>query len=284
MMDCVELSCELPVELEELLPEILGPLSVLGAQLGEAAGEVVPLRVFLHGDRAGEPARVRAALEAAGARRMAVRVVEGRDWLAGYREAARPFAAGRGWWIDPRPEAPTAPPIGRRRLAIEPRTAFGSGSHESTGLVLAALEDLSVRARSVLDVGTGSGILAIAAHRLGARPVVGFDLDRDATWVARRTAVEQDWPAELLLFTGPITAIGSFRFDIVLCNMIAEQQRPLLPELYRLLGPGGVVVLSGLLVAELGSMSSDLRRAGMAVRDERRSGEWLSLTAVRCDS
>lgn len=283
MMDCVELSCELPIEAEEFLPEILDPLIVLGAQVGEAEGRVVSLRVFIDSGRAGESARVRGALEEAGARRIEVRVVEDQDWLAGYREAARPFAAGRGWWIDPRPDAPTPPPIGRRRLAIEPRTAFGSGTHESTCLVLAALEDLSVRGSSVLDVGTGSGILAIAADRLGARSVIGFDVDRDATWVARRTAVEQDWPARALLFTGTIAAIGECRFDIVLCNMIAEQFRPLLPELHRILEPTGVVVLSGMLVAEIESVVSELRRAGLAMRDERRSGEWLSLTAVRSD-
>jgi len=283
MMDCVELSCELPIEAEELLPEILEPLTVLGAQVGESEGRVVPLRVFIDGARAGESARVRGALEGAGARRIVVRVVEDQDWLAGYRESARPFAAGRGWWIDPRPDAPTPPPIGRRRLAIEPRTAFGSGTHESTRLVLAALEDLSVRGRPVLDVGTGSGILAIAADRLGARPVVAFDVDRDATWVARRSAVEQDWPAQVLLFTGSIAAIGECRFDIVLCNMIAEQFRPLLPEIHRVLEPAGVVVLSGMLVAERESVGSDLRLAGMAVRDERSSGEWVSLTAVRSD-
>ena len=283
MMDCVELSCELPIEAEELLPEILEPLTVLGAQVGEAEGPVVPLRVFIDSARAGESARVRGALEGAGARRIVVRVVEGQDWLAAYRESARPFAAGRGWWIDPRPDAPTPPPIGRRRLAIEPRTAFGSGTHESTRLVLAALEGLPVRGRSVLDVGTGSGILAIAADRLGARPVVAFDVDRDAAWVARRTAVEQDWPVRVLMFTGPIAAIGTRRFDVVLCNMLAEQFRPLLPDLHRILEPAGVVVLSGMLVAELESVRPDLQRAGMAVRDEWRSGEWVSVTAVRCD-
>jgi ribosomal protein L11 methyltransferase len=135
----------------------------------------------------------------------------------------------------------------------------------------------------VLDVGTGSGILAIAADRLDARPVVAFDVDRDATWVARRTAIEQDWPVQVLLFTGPITAIGTRRFDVVLCNMLAEQFRPLLTDLQRILEPAGVVVLSGMLVAELESVRSDLQRAGMAVRDEWRLGEWLSVTAVRCD-
>jgi ribosomal protein L11 methyltransferase len=283
MTDCIELSCELPVEAEELLPEILGQLSVLGAHLGDVVGNVVALRVYLDGDRGVGPARVRAALAAAGARRIDLRVVASQDWLAGYRASARAFATGRSWWIDPRPDAPTAAPIGRRRLAIEPRTAFGSGSHESTRLVLAALEALSVRGKAVLDIGTGSGILAIAADRLGARPVVGFDVDRDAIWVARRTAVEQDWLARPLLFAGPIAALGRYGFDVVLCNMISEHFRPLLPEIRRVLAPSGFAVLSGMLETELADVSSVLRGAGFEVRDQRRSGEWLSLTVVRDD-
>jgi ribosomal protein L11 methyltransferase len=281
MVDCFELSCELPIEAEGLLPEVLGELSVLGAQVGEAAGSLVTLRVFIAGDRTGEPARVRAALEGAGARCIEMRVVENQDWLAGYRESARPFATGRSWWIDPRPDAPTAAPIGRRRLAIEPRTAFGSGSHESTRLVLAALEGLPVRGKSVLDVGTGSGILAIAADRLGAHPVVAFDVDRDAVWVARRTAVEQDWLARPLLFAGPIAAVGGRRFDLVLCNMITEHFRPLLPDIRRVLAPSGCAVFSGMLETELADVRSALHDVGFTVCDQRRSGEWLSLTVMR---
>ena len=283
MADCVELSCELPIEAEELLPEVLGGLSVLGAQVGPADGKRVAVRVFIAGEQIGEPARVRAALTGAGARGIELRVVEDRDWLAGYRESARPFATGRSWWIDPCPEAPTAAPIGRRRLAVEPRTAFGSGSHESTRLVLAALEGLSMRGKSVLDVGTGSGILAIAADRLGAHPVVGFDVDRDAIWVARRTAVEQDWLARPLLFAGPIAAVGAHRFDVVLCNMITEHFRPLLPDIRRVLAPAGCAVLSGMLETELAGVGPLLGSAGFEVRDQRRSGEWLSLTVMRDD-
>ncbi len=283
MTDCVELSCELPVEVEELLPEILGHLSVLGAYLGDVGGNVVALHVYIDGDRAGEPARLQAALAAVGARRIEVRVVESQDWLAGYRESARPFAAGQSWWIDPRPDAPTAAPIGRRRLAIEPRTAFGSGTHESTRLVLAALEALSVRDKSVLDIGTGSGILAIAADRLGARPVVAFDVDREAIWVARRTAIEQDWLARPLLFAGPIAAVGRYGFDVVLCNMITEHFRPLLPDIRRVLAPTGFAVMSGMLETEFADVCSALCGAGFDVRDQRRSGEWLSLTAGRDD-
>jgi len=283
MAGCVELSCELPIEAEELLPEILGPLSVLGAQVGDPAGAGLRLAVFIDGARSPEAARVRGALEAAGARQIAVRVVEDRDWLAGYREAARPFATGRGWWIDPRPDAPTPAPDGRLRLAIEPRTAFGSGTHESTRLVMSALEDLPVRGRSVLDVGTGSGVLALAADRLGARPVVALDIDRDAIWVARRTAYEQDWPARPLLLAGPIAAIGGHRFDVVLCNMISEHVRPLLPDIRRVLEPAGVAVLSGMLETELEGVGPLLGSAGFEVRDQRRSGEWLSLTVMRDD-
>jgi ribosomal protein L11 methyltransferase len=275
MMDCVELSCELPIEAEELLPEILEPLTVLGAQVGEAEGPVVPLRVFIDSARAGESARLRVALEGAGARRIVVRVVEDQDWLAAYRESARPFGAGRCWWIDPRPDAPTPPPIGRRRLAID--RAPPSGADPRVDQAGAGALEAAVR-----KVGAGRrppGILAIAADR-SVRPVVGR-VDRDAIWAARRTAIEQG--RRPLLFAGPIAAVGGRRFDVVLCNMISEHVRPLLPDIRRVLAPSGFAVLSGMLETELAGVCSGLQCTGFEVRDQRRSGEWLSLTAVRDD-
>jgi len=113
--------------------------------------------------------------------------------------------------------------------------------------------------------------------------VVAFDVDRDAIWVARRTAIEQDWLARPLLFAGPIAAVGRYGFDVVLCNMITEHLRPLLPDIRRVLAPTGFAVLSGMLETELDDVCSDLRGAGFEVRDQRRSGEWLSLTVVRDD-
>lgn len=281
MAEYLELTCRLPVGVEDHLDEALGEVRVLGAQVFESDGSTLPLTVYLHGSQADEAARLRALLEADGASGAEVRELAARDWLAAWRSSAAPFPVGRGWWVDPRPGEPSEPPPGRSRLAVEPRTAFGSGTHESTRLVLAALEDIPVAGRSVLDMGTGSGILAVAADRLGARPVVALDIDPEAVWVARRTALEQEWPARPLLLVGPISAVAGGRFDVVLCNMLTEEIRPLLAAVHAALKADGTAVLAGFLAAEDEAVRSDLARVGLVVRDRRRMGEWLSLTAQR---
>ena len=281
MAEYLELTCRLPTAVEDQLDDALGQVRVLGAQVFESDGSTTPVIVYLPGSRADDAARLRALLEADGASDVEVRELEARDWLAGWRDAAAPFPVGRGWWVDPRPGDPSEPPPGRSRLAVEPRTAFGSGTHESTRLVLTALEDIPVAGRSVLDVGTGSGILAVAADRLGARPVVALDIDPEAVWVARRTALEQEWPARPLLLVGPMSAVGGGRFDVVLCNMLTEEVRPLLAAIHAVLKAGGRAVLAGFLTAEEEAVRSDLARVGLVVRNQRRMGEWLSLTAQR---
>jgi ribosomal protein L11 methyltransferase len=281
MAEYLELTCRLPVGAEDHLHQALSEVRVLGAQVFESDGATSPLTVYLHVFQADDAARLRVLLEADGASCVEVRELEAQDWLAGWRESAAPFPVGRGWWVDPRPQEPSEAPPGRSRLVVEPRTAFGSGTHESTRLVLAALEDIPLAGRAVLDVGTGSGILAVAADRLGARPVVALDIDPEAVWVARRTAHEQEWPARPLLLVGPISAVGGGRFDVVLCNMITEEVRPLLPAIRGALKADGTAVLAGFLAAEDEAVRSDLARVGLVVRDHRRLGEWLSLTAQR---
>src|SRR4051812_13488080 len=109
------------------------------------------------------------------------------DWFATWRERAQPFPVGRTLYLDPRePEdAPPEVPDGRRLLRLPARAAFGTGSHESTSLALELLEDADLQGRRVLDVGTGTGVLAFAALLFGAKSVVGFDVDPASPFHAR---------------------------------------------------------------------------------------------------
>jgi len=267
----------LPVHLEDELGAVLSEAPILGSEIVPADGGHLDVCVYLEPATPGVVGALAGDLERFGAVGIERGHLESQDWLRAWREAARPFAVGRRWWLDPRPSEPTPAPPGRIRLAVEPRMAFGAGSHESTQLVLLDLEELDPTGWSVLDVGTGTGILALAAAALGARPVVGFDLDPAAALEAARTAAEQERPVSCSFFAGTVDALAERRFDLVLANMIWENMAPLVPQLRARLAAGGLMVLSGLLVAQEAVVGRELVSHGLRLRSRRVLGEWLGL-------
>jgi ribosomal protein L11 methyltransferase len=201
------------------------------------------------------------------------------DWGEGWKKDFRPLDVGRvrvrPSWIDE-----PAPP-GAVEVVLDPGMAFGTGTHPTTALCLAALSDL-VGARpgaSVLDVGTGSGLLAIAARKLGAGRVAGNDEDPVAVRVARENAEQNGVALEL---TGAPADEIPGTFDVVVANILANVLVALAPSLAAKVAPGGVLVLSGIL----GPQEDEVRRAyleaGLAALPggDRRDGEW-SLLALR---
>ena len=172
------------------------------------------------------------------------------------------------------------PPPGAVEVVLDPGMAFGTGGHPTTSLCLAALSDL-LAARpgaSVLDVGTGSGILAIAARKLGAGRVAANDDDPKAVEVARENAAANGADVEIAL--APARTIDG-TFDLVVANILANTLVALAPELAGKLAPGGVVLLSGILAPQ----EDEVRRAYVAcglsplAGGDRREGEW-SLVAL----
>jgi len=276
----LSIRCVIPADLEEELPELLAPLGVLGTEIGDRLDRRVIVTVYLPGGDLDGADAVCRFLTDQGAADVERGLLEATDWLAGFRQSIRPFEVGKCWWIDPHPDRPTIAPPGRRRLVIEPRMAFGSGSHESTQAILVALEDIEVSGRRVLDVGTGSGILALAAESMGAESVVGLDIDETAVWVAFETARQQEWASRVSYVLGPVDCIAGADFDIVMCNMMTSIFLPLVGELRSRLAPTGVAVFSGLLATEIESVSEALVETGFAIPSHRTLGEWASLVAV----
>ena len=140
----MSIRCVIPADLEEELPELLAPWGVLGTEIGGHSNRGVIISVYLSGVDSGDVDGVCRLLTDKGARDIERESLDAADWLAGFRESIRPFEVGGFWWIDPHPDQPTAAPSGRRRLVVEPRMAFGSGSHESTQAILVALENIAV--------------------------------------------------------------------------------------------------------------------------------------------
>jgi ribosomal protein L11 methyltransferase len=202
------------------------------------------------------------------------------DPLETYRALSKAFAVGRRLWIDPGDSASPAAPRERIGLRIPASRAFGTGSHASTRLALQALEDEALEGRSVLDVGTGSGILALAAAAMGARLAVGLDLDADAVFVARENCAGHSFGARVRLYAGPLAACAG-EFDLVIANMLAEE---LLPESRGLLaraGRRGRVVLSGITREREKGVLARLRRGRWKLAGRRTEEEWSCVCLAR---
>jgi ribosomal protein L11 methyltransferase len=203
------------------------------------------------------------------------------DWLAVWREAARPLEVGERFLLDPREvDQPAPESAGRILLRVPARAAFGTGSHESTRLVLELMETADFAGLRVLDVGTGTGVLAMAALALGARGAVGCDVDLVAPILAAQNAALNRLRPRL--FVGSLASLSrSARFDVALVNVIPEEIRDELPALRAALAAPAVAIFSGILAERGEAALAALADAGFRALDSRAAGEWI---AFRCEA
>ncbi|MGB5814420.1 MAG: 50S ribosomal protein L11 methyltransferase [Thermoanaerobaculia bacterium] len=220
-----------------------------------------------------------------GAELVRVELIEDQDWLADYRRQARPVPVGERFLVDPRePEAEQPPTPGSRRLLrIPARSAFGTGSHESTRLAVELLETIPVAGRRVLDVGTGSGILAFAALCSGAEYVVGIDSDPVASLLAGQNGRLNGLSPHLLAGTLDTLRSGPV-FDVALVNILPKRIRPDLPRLVEVLAPGAEAVFSGILAVEKARVAADLAAVGFRRLATGQDGEWVAFHLERADT
>ena len=203
-----------------------------------------------------------------------------RDPLEAYRAASRPFPVGRRFWLEPGEDGGAAAPRGRIALRVPASRAFGTGSHASTRLALEALEEEALEGKSVLDVGTGSGVLALAAAALGARQAVGLDVDAEAVFVARENARRHAFGDRVRLYAGGLSACAG-RFDLVVANMLADELLAEAGGLRARAGRRGRVLLSGITREREAEVAGRLRTGRWKLAGRRTEEEWTSLLLER---
>lgn len=209
--------------------------------------------------------------------------IQEQNWMEAWKQHYRPLQIGQRLLVLPAwmPEEAG----GRVAVRIEPGMAFGTGVHPTTQLSLQLLERYVKPNQSVIDVGCGSAILAIAASRLGASSVVAVDIDAQALDNARYNAQLNKVDIEIGVGSVAELLAGEFSLrqaDLVVANILAPVLVRLLEQgLAKLVAEGGVLILSGILAEQEGEMKRALDDAELKIVEERRIEDWLGLAVQR---
>ena len=302
----LELSVSADVEAVEAVSEILGRFAPggttvepafelveegLGARLDASRPSIVRAYVPASDPAAAEQAAIDASealghLQVFGLRPigdLATRLVQERDWAEAWKEHFAVLRVGRRLVVRPTWLEANA---GRDDVVIDldPGMAFGTGLHPTTRLCLAATEAVADRGvmagARVLDVGCGSGILAIVAAKLGAARVLGVDIDPIAIEATLANAATNGLEATVRARAGSLPS-GAAPHDVVLANLIASVLVALAPQLRDELRAGGVLVASGIFADREDEVRAAFASAGLRVDARTVDGDWVGLEAVR---
>ncbi len=167
-------------------------------------------------------------------------------------------------------------------IEIDPGMAFGTGTHPTTSLCLKLLEEHLPAGGTVLDVGTGSGILLIAAAKLGASQLTGVDVDAMAVDVARKNLNQnQVDPSIFILEIGDLVQKVTGIYDVVVANILAEVIIDLLDDVVPFVKPGGLFICSGIIDASQSDVIEKMTHIGFELVDRRQDGEWVAFVGMR---
>jgi ribosomal protein L11 methyltransferase len=298
----LEVSVTADEQTAEIASEILRPFaqdnSVVLEQLGDAHNldpdalePGVTVKIYIPGDEDTEPLRQQIAASLAQADlpyqfpAPKFYKLEETDWANAWKENYKPFQVGERLWIQPSwLEAPDNSPKAII-LTLDPGMAFGTGTHQTTQLCLMALEKYIATGDRVLDVGTGSGILAVAAAKLGASEVAALDTDRQAVKAVIENGKINQVSAKIATYLGTLASVSPKRryWDLVLVNILA----PVIIELFdqdgllEFTAENGRFILSGIIEEQVVEVERAVLTAGGQIVERMSMGDWVALVVER---
>ncbi len=198
------------------------------------------------------------------------------DWANNWKKYYKPTKIGENIVVKPIWEEYEA--NGEMVIELDPGMAFGTGTHETTRMCVEALEENVKEDTTVFDIGTGSGILAIAAAKLGAKKVIGVDLDPVAVDSAKENVSFNDLNNIEILY-GNLMDVVTGKADLVVANIIAEIIVVLAEDVKNFLVPGGLFITSGIIRERRDLVETKLKEKGFKIKEVKEQGEWLCVIA-----
>lgn len=202
------------------------------------------------------------------------------DWATAWKQYYQPIIVGEKLVI--KPSWDTFVPSGNPAIVdLDPGMAFGTGNHATTMMCLEFLHEEDLAGKRVLDMGCGSGILSLAAAKLGAKSVLALDYDPLAVKVALENVLHNKLQSRIEVKESDLFAAARGTYDLVVANIIARVVVDLIASLEKYLAPNGVFLASGIIRDKLEAVLSALDAHGFKVRSVSEQGEWVALTAIR---
>ena len=202
------------------------------------------------------------------------------EWLYKWQEHFKPTKVGERIVVKPGWED-YEPSEGELVIEMDPGMAFGSGLHETTSMCVRALEKYMSEDSKVLDVGTGTGILAMAAVLLGAESALGIDIDEEAVRVATENIRKNDLEGSIAVMKGDLMEGVDYKPDVIVANLMADLVMMLSPAAAEQLGPGGIYITSGILDVKEDAVKGAIEAAGFDIIEVLADGEWRAIIAVK---
>ena len=208
--------------------------------------------------------------------------VHDEDWSEVWKKYYKPFRAGKHLVVKPTWELYDAQP-GDKVIEIDPGMAFGSGTHETTGMCLELLEEALQGGERVIDVGTGSGILAIGAAMLGAKEVLAIDIDPTAVRVAKENVEHNGLQDTITTLEGNLLDKVDAQCELCVANIIADVICMFAAPLNDHIVPGGLFICSGIIKEREQDVVNALTAADYTILKIARKGEWVAMLSRRHD-
>lgn len=210
-----------------------------------------------------------------------IQKIENQDWNAQWKLSIKPIEIGdkiliKPSWINIEPSP------SKQVIEIDPQMAFGTGFHATTQLILKLLIDHIGSPARIMDMGTGTGILAIAAAHLSNAHIFAFDNDPIATTTARQNCIKNQVSERIHIFCGTIDAVKDTPFDIILANINRSIIFESLSKIFRCLSYTGFAIFSGILIDEKKQFTENLKKYYFKIVKEAKQGEWLGFV-VSCE-